>query len=483
MPAGKRQQTNTVFYALITFVGLFIVTLVVSIICYVKAEDYRTQAASLRAQRDELATNAQLQKIGAVIGAKQPGKSRLGTMLDYLDTMVSLTLGVVPEETSAEVKVDTVKRKVRQTLEPLASEHLDIRKLEPNTIGLVPTIEKLKTKLDIVTADAHSTKQQLKNLQNRFDDAMLAGFEKEQMLLAEKEKFQQQVNEIKQDYNQLKALMKQTTDQQVQTLVALLDEERTNSKIQKQELLRTQAELKVAENRVKHIQNILQAVVPPPDSEVTAYQPDGKIILIDDQAKIVHLNIGSDDRVYRGLTFSVYEKNMPIPRDGKGKAEIEVFSVGKSISAARITRSQIKNPIILDDNVANLIWDSDKTNVFVVAGQFDLDNDGNIDYGADDKVKALIEKWGGKIADNVSVDTDFVVLGKPPVVLRKPNFEQMEADPMAMEKYEASLQKLASYKQVQDRAEALSVPVFNTERFLYFIGYKAQSARPGAFQF
>jgi hypothetical protein len=121
--------------------------------------------------------------------------------------------------------------------------------------------------------------------------------------------------------------------------------------------------------------------------------------------------------------------------------------------------------------------------VFVVAGQFDLDDDGNIDYGAADKIKALIEKWGGKVADNVSVDTDFVVLGKPPEVLRKPNFEQMEVDPMAMEKYEASLQKRTSYKQVQDRAKVLSVPVFNTERFLYFIGYKAQSARPGAFQF
>ena len=312
---------------------------------------------------------------------------------------------------------------------------------------------------------------------------MMAGFEKEQTLLAEKEKYQQQVNDIKQNYHELKALMKQTTDQQVQTLSAQLDEERAEHKAEKQELLRTQAELKMAENRVKHTQETLQAIVPPPDTEVAAYQPDGKIILIDDHTKIVHLNIGSNDRVYRGLTFSVYDKNIPIPKDGKGKAEIEVFNVGKSISTARITRSQRKRPIILDDSVANLIWDSDKTNVFVVAGQFDLDNDGDIDYEAVNKIKALIEKWGGRAADNVSIDTDFVVLGKPPEVLRKPNFERMEVDPMAMEKYEASLQKLISYKQVQERAQVLSIPVFNTERFLYFIGYKAQSTRAGAFQF
>jgi hypothetical protein len=57
----------------------------------------------------------------------------------------------------------------------------------------------------------------------------------------------------------------------------------------------------------------------------------------------------------------------------------------------------------------------------------------------------------------------------------------MEADPMAMEKYEASLQRLTSYKEVQTQARTLSIPVFNLERFLYFIGYKTQSARPGAF--
>jgi hypothetical protein len=203
--------------------------------------------------------------------------------------------------------------------------------------------------------------------------------------------------------------------------------------------------------------------------------------LIDNQAQIVHLNIGSDDRVYPGLTFSVYEKGMPIPKDGKGKAEIEVFDVAKTFSAARIITSNIKRPIIQDDIIANLIWDSEKTNVFVVAGEFDLDSDGVIDYDAVDKIKALIEKWGGSVTDTISIDTDFLVLGRTPQVLERPTFEQLEVDPMAMEKHEASLQKLDSYKEVRGRAQALSVPVFNYERFLYFTGYKTQTVRAGAF--
>jgi hypothetical protein len=342
-------------------------------------------------------------------------------------------------------------------------------------------IEKLKTKLDNTTNAALVLQEQLERLKNRFDDAMEATREKEQTLLAEKEKYQQQVNEIKKDYNDLKTMMQQTSEQQVRTLMAQLDEERDNRKKLSQQLLKTEAELTTAEERIKRAQEKLHALVPSPDSEIAAYKPDGKIILIDDAAKTVHLNIGSDDHVYRGLTFWVYEKNMPIPKDGKGKAEIEVFNVGKNISTARIISPNAKKPIIVGDIVANLIWDSDKTNVFVVAGEFDLNGDGNIDDEAADKIKALIGRWGGKVADEISIDTDFLVLGTTPTVLKKPTFEQMEVDPMAMEKYEASLKKLTSYKEIQARAQTLSIPVFNLERFLYFIGYKTLSARPDAF--
>jgi len=607
MPPGKRPQTNTMLYTTITFVGLFIVATVVAVIFYLKAEDYRTAVARLQTERDELASIAEIRKIGALVGEKQPRKSRLGTMLEYLDETVTLILGGLPEEeASAQVKVDTANRKVKDTIElisqsrpqtktaaeetptnpfvelltsgqfPAATETfdetmknalpadklqelwestvsqmgpfkkqlgartekqadfdivlvtcefeqgtLDVKVVyntekqvaglfftptppdalqsyqpaeepsgqempfieidDPNTIGLVRMAEKLKTKLNNVAATANATSQQLKDLQDRFDDAMAVSFEKEQTLLAEKEKYQRQVNDIKQDYNELQALMRQTTEQQVQTLMTQLEEERDNRKQVYQGLLKTQAELKMAQDKMKRTQQMLQAIVPPPDAEAPAYKPDGRIILIDDPTKIVHLNIGSDDRVYRGLTFSVYDRNMPIPKDGRGKAEIEVFSVAETFSAARIMRSEIKRPIIVDDIIANLIWDSQKTNVFVIAGDFDLDGDGDSDRNADDKLKALIQKWGGRVDDNVSIETDFVVLGTTPEVLRKPTFEQTEVDPMAMQRYETSLSRLADYQEVQNRAEALLVPIFNLERFLYFIGYRGQSARPGAF--
>jgi len=481
MPAGRRTPSNAMLVALIIFVGLFIAATTVAVIYYVQAEDYRTKAAVLQSQINELATDKELRKIGTIIGTKQRRKSRLGQMVDYLNEMVYLIIGGLPEDTSGEVKVDTAHRKANDILEMLALAYLDFENVDINTTGLIQIIEKLKTKLDNTTNAGAALRQLLDQLQNRFDDAMATSFEKEQKLLAEKEKYQQQVNDIKKDYEELEALLKQTSEQRVETLIVQRNEQRDKYEKEHRGLLKTQAQLKITEDKMRQTLQELQALVPPPDSEVPAYKPDGRIILIDNQAKIVHLDIGTDDHVYRGLTFAVYDKNMPIPRDGKSKADIEVFDVGKNISAARIIRSEIKNPIVLNDIIANLIWDSRQTNVFVVAGEFDLDDDGIIDIDGVDKINALIEKWGGKVGDTVSIETDFLVLGLSPKVLKKPSFEELEVDPMAMQKYEASKQRLNHYRQVLNQAQALRIPVFNLERFLYFIGYKTQATRAGAF--
>jgi hypothetical protein len=473
MPAGTIQRSNTILYTLITFVVLFIIATVLAIICYVKAEAYKAKALTSQRQLNEIATPSQQQAIGSIVGTKQSGKSRLETLVDYLDEMVTLVLGQLPEDTSAEVKIDTVKQKTDALLNR-SSDNLD-------KSGLVQIIEKLQKDLENAAETENVLKQQLEDLNNRFDDAMEASFEKEQVLLAEKEKYQKQIDTIMQDYDQLKSLLKETTDQQVHTLVAQVEEERDNSRELKQKLLKSQAELKMAEDKMNYIQQQLQKLVPPPDSEVSAFKADGNIILVDEQNKIVHINLGSENHIYRGLTFSVYDKNTSIPGDGKGKAEIEVFGVGENISSARIINLENKKTILPQDIIANLIWDSEKTNVFVVAGDFDVNNDGRIDDEGIDKIKALIEKWGGSTQDSITIQTDFIVLGVPPSILEKPTFEEMELDPMATEKYEASLHKFEQYKEIETRAKDLGIPILNYDRFLYLVGYKSLSTQPGTF--
>ncbi|MHC4076535.1 MAG: hypothetical protein ACYSRZ_09035, partial [Planctomycetota bacterium] len=334
MPVGK-YQSKTMQYATITFVALFVIAATAGVVFYLKAEEYRTKMITAQGQIEELATSAELQNIGSLVGESQLHKSRLGSILDYLDKVTYLVIGGVAEETSAQVKAETVQRQGQELIGAL-SRYLDLQVEDVNTIGLIRLAGKVKTKLEEMTVTLEDLQQQHDKLQGRFTDAMASGTEKEKTLLAEKKKYQQEVNDIKEDYAALKVLLEQSADQQVKTLDDQLRAEKDDNKILNQELLKTQAELTIAENRIKNVQDRLQKLVPPPDMEIAAFKPDGQIILIDPHTKVVHLDIGRKDGVYQGLTFSVYEKNMPIPKNGKGKAEIEVFNVGESISAARI---------------------------------------------------------------------------------------------------------------------------------------------------
>ncbi|MBN2593924.1 MAG: hypothetical protein JXA81_10485 [Sedimentisphaerales bacterium] len=478
MPARRRKQSNAMLYTLITFVGLFIATTTVAVIYYVKAEEYRTAEADLQREINNFATDRERQAVGTMVGTKLPNKTWLGTMIDYSDRTVVMIVGGVAEPTSAEVKTNNSSTEVTNA-QKLAQEHITIG--DPNTTGLIQIVKGLKAELDKTINEKLEIQKQLDDQLIRFENADKANLEKEQTLLAEKDKLEQQVRDIEQKYNELSSLLEQTTSEQVKTLRDQLQQAQDDMKALNENLLKTREELQLAHDDLKSEKEKLNKIEPGPDREVLAHKPDGHVILIDDMAKVVHLNIGIDDHVYQGLTLTVYDRGTSIPEDGKGKAEIEVFDVAKTYSAARITKSELTKPILQGDLVANLIWDTDRTNVFVIAGDFDLDNDGVLDYNGADKIKMLIEKWGGRVDDTISIDTDFLVLGKQPQVLQRPTSDELDIDPRAMEVYNASLQRLNRYNGLRDQAQSLWIPVFTYDRFLYFIGYKGHITQAGAF--
>jgi hypothetical protein len=479
MPAHRRKQSNAMLYTLITFVGLFIVATTIAVIYYVEAEDKRTRLEEMQNKIDGLADTREINELGRIVGTKPSSKTWLGTMVGHLDGTTSLIVGGVPETTSAEAKVNDANIKVANALKA-AQQFITIA--DPNTTGLVKIIGDLVTELNNTKEAKDALQKELNNQIAQVEITKKASSDKEQILEEEKNKLQALVNKMQADYADLQARLEQSTTEQVDNVRKQLADAKADLKTNEDTLRKTQAQLKQTEGIMKRAQQEVMDIMPPPDHEALAHRADGKIILIDDSAKVVHLDIGTDQHVYRGLTFTVYDRSGSVPKDGKGKAEIEVFDVADTYCAARITESDPKKPVLLGDIVANLIWHSDKSNVFVIAGDFDLDNDGNIDENAIGRIKSLIEKWGGKVVDEISVDTDFLVLGdQPQVPQQQPTFEQLEVDPGAMQRYEALLQQLNHYNQLQSQAQALWIPIFRYERFLYFIGYKGQISKAGAF--
>lgn len=491
MPPGKRRQSNAMLYTLITFIGLFIIGTTVAVIYYVRAEELRTNAEELQEQMDDLASGEEIRQLGNIVGPKFRGQTRLGTMVSYLDQTVKLVKGTpIQPGVNAEVKVGSTMAAVVPLLEQ-AQNYVNLRVAEPNLaepnavdpnqIALTVVMSDLLTELQRSIELKNATQQQLDDLRSRYDGAITTMQQSEQALTAKVEQYRQQVQQIKSDYNDLRILVEQSSEQRVQNLLAQLDQEKLNSRQFNQDLLKTQAELNVAQERLADAMVKVGEIQPPPDEEAAARTPDGKVVLVDEAAGVVHIDLGSDDRVYRGLTFSIYDKTGGIPEDGISKAEVEVFAVDSKVSTARILSSDEKNPIATNDVVANLIWDKRKDNTFVIAGDFDLNGDEEPEYDAVRRIGELVEKWGGTIAQDVSAKTDFVILGTEPEVPPQPTLEQLAVDPTATEKYNAASQRLQRYEEIQRQAQSLWIPVFNYDRFLHFTGYASHVGKPGAF--
>lgn len=458
MAAGRSQDSSLV--AIIIFVALFIASTVFAVVFYLKITDMQKTVQDSEKKIEAVASAKELRGLGSLAGKDLPRKSVLGSMLARFDELTAIVLGSVPENASVDDKLATAKQKSRMITDQLT----DSIGADANSVGLVQALETLKSRYDENKAQQTAVTEKLAELEKLFDEEKKAALEKEKEIAATMQKLQQDANSATGGYESLKAAMQQSSDQQVAAIAARLDLADQTLKKEQQELLLTQAKLRSAETRINGLLSQLEQIMPKPDTLTAALKPDGKIISVDDTTKTVIVNLGSDDRVYRGLTFSVYDKSLPIPRNGKGKAHIELFDIQKNVSAARITWADKKDAIMADDNIANVIWNSTDRKEFVVAGDFVFGD------GAP-TIKNMIRQWGGVTADTVSISTSFLVLGSAPKAAAKPTAEEMDADPRAKEKYEAALQKQQQYYDIIAQAKTLSIPVFDLERFLDFIGY------------
>jgi len=498
MPPGKRRQSNAMLYTLITFVGLFIVATTVAVIYYVKAEELRTTTQEAQNELAKMASADEVRRVGDIVGTKLPGQSNLGSMVEYFGQITAVIMGRPIQVTSAEVNVGNATNAFRSLVEqarpyiniappdPNAASAADPNApapslADPNRVSLRSMAGDLIAKVKQTTEQLDARTAQLAKLQQEFTDATQVWQETADELNARIGAYQLQVQQTKTDYNDLRALLEQSSEQRAANILKQLEDERATSRQLNQDLLKTQAELEVAQQRLNSALTDVAKTQPSPDPEAPAHQPDGKIILVDDAAGIVHISLGSDNKIYRGLTFSVYDKGAGIPRDGKPKAEIEVFAIAKTTATARVLSSQERNPIATDDIVANLIWDASKKNQFVIAGDFDLTGKGQPTYDAKDRIAGLIEKWGGTTSDTISAETDFVILGNEPRVPPEPTFEAVTNDPTLRDKYEAARKQRAYYDQIRQQAQTFYIPVFTFNRFLHFIGYESSLGEPGSF--
>jgi hypothetical protein len=197
-------------------------------------------------------------------------------------------------------------------------------------------------------------------------------------------------------------------------------------------------------------------------------QPDGKIVRLDADSGTCYINLGKNNHITPGLTFSVYSARPGIPQDGKGKAKIVVKQVFPDSSECSVVDSAKDDPVVEGDLVGNVAYNASRTYSFVVEGDFDLYGEGKPDPLSNRLVRNMIERMGGKLNEAVTIDTDFVVLGEEPA--RPAQKPANDAPASEWELYRQKMSKYDEWKNVQAAAATLQIPLLNTNRFLALTG-------------
>ena len=98
---------------------------------------------------------------------------------------------------------------------------------------------------------------------------------------------------------------------------------------------------------------------------------------------------------------------------------------------------------------------------------------GRADSADADVIKQLITRWGGRVTNEVNVNTDFIIMGVEP----KAEAALPDDDPLVRQQKLEAQQALDRYLNVVRQGTQLNIPIMNQNRFLNFIRYASQATR------
>ena len=109
-------------------------------------------------------------------------------------------------------------------------------------------------------------------------------------------------------------------------------------------------------------------------------RPDGQLVQVEPTTNKAWIDLGKEDAVRVGTTFSVYDKDTVGSQGGRKediKGKIEVLEVvGPHLSEVRILDQDLDNPFSRFDPIFTPLWSRGQSIQFAFVGNIDLDGDG-----------------------------------------------------------------------------------------------------------
>lgn len=438
---------NSLKVALVVFVVVSVASLAFAIYLYTGQEDL-TQRIEAAAKQAESA-NQQMQDAQAtleemafrLVAQRTSDKARIEAEMGSVEASI---FGKDPARMTDEQKKLVADADLKRA-DPLAD---TLQRLRESWVKKNQELEALQAEFKRVSDDLAAKTADLKATQDQFT----AEAEKIRGQLADLE---QQVAANRQAWDESMAKLRQQAQAEGERASEQLAAERKQRQALEQQLTQNKT-------RVNELVATLATFRPSADTMSLLQITDGQVVQTVPDQGIVYISLGQRDHIKAGMTFAVYSRIRGIPADGKGKATIKVNNVFDTTSECTVTTSNIGDPIVNGDVIANPVYDRDRKFNFVVAGDFDLDFDGKIDDPAGEQVRRMIQDWGGQLQQVVDTRTDFVVLGAAPA---RPFGDEAE-DP-------DSKQALAvkQFETARQEARSLGIPVLTRTQFLHFVGF------------
>jgi|CXWL01.1.fsa_nt_gi hypothetical protein len=463
---AKREGLNSVTVWMIVFVGLWLASTVFLVILYTGQENLVTENANIKKTLLRTVTTQQAQSIDLIKPAQENGPTMVGLLEDARGTTAQLATGEATDAPPA------VRAKRDQILVTIKTDGLVAN---PETFADLSYHQALTQLYESFKA-AQTVRKAAEARAAQLETQMTAMVEAETALKADFEKKTQEASERLATAEAERTTYRADRDKMFETLQKAQDDvqKRHDDEIKtvRQEKLAAEQEAGAVQKRLGSFQTKVGGLLPGPEKLSTARNPDGKILTAVPGDKVVYVNLGKKNALTLGLKFAVYSGQTGIPADGKAKAQIEVASISDSSAECTVTQI-VPNTVIMEgDLIANPIYDPNNPMTFVVAGDFDLDRDGASDRGGNLVIEDLVKKWGGKVGNDLTPLTDFVVLGvKPrdPRTAGGPAREPGQAPPPnpAAERYD----------RVASQSAKFAIPVLTQEVFLNYLGYSDRQAR------
>ncbi len=468
--ARLQQGINTITVWMIIFVALWLTSTVFLVILYTGQEELNTEIARLTTANEKLISPQQERSVKLVKSAR-PASEGGPTVVGLLEDARAQTALLATGEASNDPA--TVRSKRDQLLGIMQSEGLIADADAYYDLSFYVSMNRL---YEAYKAE-HGLRNAAEKRKDDLEDQVAKLVADDASLRNDFESRAKKLTEQLQETEAGRASYREGRDEAVAKLEREFEQRRAQNDADLTNERRRRAEcqerLTEAQARYVALREKLGGLLIGPEELATARQPDGRVLTAIPGDPVVYINLGRKDSLVNGLQFAVYSAETGIPEDGRAKAAIEVVSISDSSAECRIL-GVARNEVILEgDLIANPIYDPARPLSFVVLGEFDLDGDGMPDRAGTAAIKAMVKDWGGKVMDDLTPLTDFVVVGAAPP---RPRLAT-DVPPDQTEQNNSTRRQWKHYEDTLETAKSLAVPVLTQEVFLNFLGYTPRFAR------